>query len=240
MPNDNTPNEFINGAADDVVEINADIVDESAAINIKARLPIDVSLPANLPEALIRAATNNPNNGLTFISSIDEEKFLSYADLLSHAQNTQRSLAHGGLQPGDCVILKTEDNWDFVVAFWGCVLGGYLPVPVASSPTYTQQHQTLQRLKAIWEKLGAPLIIASCSNGSLLRDAADSFLGMSGHKVIAVNELVSVDHVSVDSGDEINSESERQQVNENETCLLLLTSGSTGVPKAVELSHKGI
>ena len=248
MPNDNTPNEFINGAADDVVEVNAeinaetdvDLVDESAAINIKARLPIDVSLPANLPAALIRAATNNPNNGLTFISSIDEEKFLSYADLLSHAQNTQRSLAQGGLQPGDCVILKTEDNWDFVVAFWGCVLGGYLPVPVASSPTYTQQHQTLQRLKAIWEKLGAPLIIASCSNGSLLRDAADSFLGMSGHKVIAVNELVSVDHVSVDSGDEINSESERQQVNENETCLLLLTSGSTGVPKAVELSHKGI
>ena len=125
MPNDNTPNEFINGAADDVVEINAeinaetdvDLVDESAAINIKARLPIDVSLPANLPAALIRAATNNPNNGLTFISSIDEEKFLSYADLLSHAQNTQRSLAQGGLQPGDCVILKTEDNWDFVVAF---------------------------------------------------------------------------------------------------------------------------
>jgi len=239
MHNDDTPNEIMNGTVDDVVDI-VDVVDNSAAINIEAGLPSDANLPANLPEALIRAATHHPNNGLTFIASVDEEKFLSYADLLLQAQNVQRSLAQNGLQSGDCVILKTEDNWDFVVAFWGCILGGYLPVPVASSPTYRQPHQTLQRLKAVWEKLGTPIILASCSNGSLLRDAADSFLGMNSHQVITVNELISADLISAESPDEINSRIEHQQVNAEDTCLLLLTSGSTGVPKAVELSHKGI
>ncbi|MCI5131648.1 MAG: hypothetical protein D3904_09010 [Candidatus Electrothrix sp. EH2] len=37
-------------------------------------------------------------------------------------------MRHAGLQPGDPVILLLTHNQDILSGFWGCVLGGFVPV----------------------------------------------------------------------------------------------------------------
>lgn len=78
----------------------------------------------------LRAAVQR-NTGITFIESREHRERLSYGDLSARATLLLSRLQASGAQPHDEVIFQIQSNRDFLIAFWACLLGGLVPVPLA-------------------------------------------------------------------------------------------------------------
>ncbi len=64
-----------------------------------------------------------------------------------------------GLKPQDKVIFQLDLNQDIIPAFWGCILGGFIPLIIAVPPTYDESNSALAKLVQAWKLLDKPLIL---------------------------------------------------------------------------------
>ena len=197
------------------------------AISHSEPLPYSPDAPKNLVEVLQRASENS-NKGIIYIKSDGSETFQSYRKLWQDAQIILAGLRKTGLKPQDKVIFQLEDNQDFICAFWGCVLGGFVPVPVSIAPIYEPANNTASKLKNTWEMLEKPLELTS---GSLAADIDDFARGLNleNFKIVTVDELRQCEA-------DLNIYENQPE----DLAILLLTSGSTGIPKCVMLNHRNI
>ncbi|MGD1712866.1 AMP-binding protein [Dapis sp. BLCC M172] len=115
--------------------------------------------PTTLAQALERTAQQHGDTSLIYIQSDGEAIAQTYSELWVEAQRILGGLRQLGLKPQDKVIFQLESNQDFISAFWGCLLGGFVPVPVSVPPSYDQSHSSLTKLENTWQMLGQPLIL---------------------------------------------------------------------------------
>ncbi|MDF5731550.1 MAG: condensation domain-containing protein, partial [Rhizonema sp. PD38] len=201
---------------------------KSPAISHGKALLFPESAPQTLGEILQKTASKLPGQGIIYINSDGCEQVQSYSQLLEDAQRILGGLRKQGLKPQDKVIFQLEQNQDFISAFWGCMLGGFIPVPIGMPVSYNQHNANLNKLKNSWEMLERPLILTD--NKSLPDIAKWSLsLNLDGFKLETIEKL---QEFSADNN-YYNSQSE-------DLAILLLTSGSTGTPKAVKQSHKSL
>ncbi len=137
-------------------------------------------------------------------------------------------LRERGLHAGDRVLLQVASLADHLVAFWGCVLGGITPAAVAIAPTYEVPGGVTAKLHNAWELLGRPAIVASARLAPPIRGLA-ALYPMPGLVVLPVEDLR--EHSPVERHHEGRPE---------DVAFLQLTSGSTGVPKCIQVTHRGI
>ena len=197
------------------------------AISYGEPLPYTEDLPKNLIEVLQRASKNS-NEGIIYIKSDGSETVQSYPELWQDAQRIVAGLRNIGLKPQDKVIFQLEDNQDFIRAFWGCVLGGFVPVPVSIAPTYELVNSTVSKLQNTWQMLEKPLVLTSASLAP---------------KITGLSKLLNLDNFQVaivDKLRECEPDLELHQSQPDDLAILLLTSGSTGTPKAVMQSHRSL
>ncbi|MBD2135761.1 SDR family NAD(P)-dependent oxidoreductase [Sphaerospermopsis sp. FACHB-1094] len=197
------------------------------AISHGEPLPYSPDAPKNLVEVLQRAAKNS-NEGIIYIKSDGSETVQSYKELWQNAQRILAGLRKLGLKPQDKVIFQLADNQDFICAFWGCVLGGFVPVPVSIAPIYEPGNNTASKLKNTWEMLEKPLVLTSVSLSADIDDFA-RVLNLENFKI------ATVDHLSQCEPDFNIYDNQPEDL-----AILLLTSGSTGTPKAVMQTHSSL
>lgn len=184
--------------------------------------------PATLAAALHRACLKSPEKGIAFVERDGSEKFQAYPDLLTAAQRVLAGLKEAALKPGDKVIFQLDGHRDFVATFWGCVLGGFVPVPIAVSTTYAEVNSTVRKLQNAWEMFERPLIVTSRA----LHPAVSS-----------LSDLLNLDGLRVSIFEDLNSkepDADWHRSQPHDLAILLLTSGSTGIPKAVMQSHQSL
>jgi acyl-CoA synthetase (AMP-forming)/AMP-acid ligase II/NADP-dependent 3-hydroxy acid dehydrogenase YdfG/acyl carrier protein len=182
-------------------------------------------LPRLLGETLQRAAEAHPDHGLRTI--IDgSEQFVSYPELLARADRLLGGLRQAGLRPGDKVIFQFMHNLDFLSAFWACVLGGFVPAPLALSRE--GMSSAAEKLQNAWKILDVRMVLTTRELAPRIR-ALLGALRFPEAQVECVEDLVASDA----SGGWHSGES-------SDLALVMLTSGSTGVPKAVMLSHRNL
>ncbi|MDQ4682705.1 hypothetical protein RCF13_23645, partial [Stenotrophomonas maltophilia group sp. RNC7] len=87
--------------------------------------------------------------------------FRRYCDLIADAERVLTGLRKSGLQPADKAILQFDSPEDFISAFWGCVIGGIVPVPVAPVRNYGERSNEAQILYSVWETLEKPCILTN-------------------------------------------------------------------------------
>jgi acyl-CoA synthetase (AMP-forming)/AMP-acid ligase II/NAD(P)-dependent dehydrogenase (short-subunit alcohol dehydrogenase family)/acyl carrier protein len=196
-----------------------------SAIVHGASLTLPEDSPGTLGESLRRAAERYGDRGVTYVRADGSEHFHSYPQLLAEAEKVLAGLSDLGLEPGDKVIFQLHDNHEFLAAFWGCVLGGMIPVPISIAPNYVPSSAIVQKLANAWRMLEQPLILASQALVPHLRSVL-GMVGAGGARIQSVNEL---------SG---GATPPLPGVQPDDLALLLLTSGSTGTPKAVMHSHR--
>ncbi|WP_353737207.1 SDR family NAD(P)-dependent oxidoreductase [Moorena sp. SIO3B2] len=184
--------------------------------------------PTNLAEALERAAQQHGDTSLIYIHSDGEVINQTYSELWVEAQRLLGGLRQLGLKPQDKVIFQLESNQDFISAFWGCVLGGFVPVPVSIPPSYDQSHSSLTKLQNTWALLGRPLILTD-------KKLAPSVVGWSQRMNLGKFEVQTIEKLRECEVDRNWYNSQPEDV-----AVLLLTSGSTGMPKAVMQSHRSL
>ncbi|NER99160.1 MAG: AMP-binding protein, partial [Symploca sp. SIO1B1] len=181
--------------------------------------------PTTLAQALQRAAQQHADTNLIYIQPDGEVITQTYSELWVEAQRILGGLRQLGLKPQDKVIFQLEQNQDFISAFWGCVLGGFVPVPVSIPPSYDQSHSTLTKLQNTWQMLGQPLVLTDDKLASSVRGWSQR-LNLEDFVVKTLEGLRSFE-----------PDTQIYKSQPQDLAVLLLTSGSTGKPKAVMQKH---
>lgn len=170
------------------------------------------------------------DKGITFIEGTGHEEFLSYSELYEAARRGLWCLQRKGLKPGNELVFQIEDYKIFLVTFWSCILGGIIPVPL----TVGQNDEHRQKLFNVWPVLNDPWLIASASNVEKL----GAFAKQKGFDVLYAQ-------MSANAIDESSMLSSREQgvvftAKESDIAFIQFSSGSTGSPKGVVLTHKNL
>jgi len=176
---------------------------------------------ANAPTTLIELLQKAAQKAIGEILYLENGKEISqsYAQLLTQAEKCLFGLRRLKLLPGDKVILLLKNNCDILPAFWGCVLGGFIPVIMEVPPTYTDAHPALDKLRHIWEFLAKPLIITS-------------------EKLVSSSFQTS--YVAMSQLSNNATDTSYYKALPDDVAFISLTSGSTGIPKCIQLTHRNL
>src|SRR5512139_2648809 len=118
-----------------------------------------------LPEMLDDRARGT--GAIVYLEGEGSEKTLSYANLRKRALGILFHLQRVGARPGDFLILHVASNEQFIDAYWACLYGGIVPVPVAVGISDEHKHKLLR----IAAQLGRPYLYTD----SKLRDRLGGF-----------------------------------------------------------------
>ncbi|GER90171.1 hypothetical protein KDW_43330 [Dictyobacter vulcani] len=184
--------------------------------------------PKTLTEALFRTATFFKDKGITYIQPDGSILFQSYGVLLEEARCILTGLHKLGFKQGDTAILQSDNLRYHFSTFWACVLAGITPVTVAVAQTYAEKNSVVNKLYNIWELLDHPPIISNEHLVTPLK-GLKQFWPMEGLEVLAVESLL-----KNEPSDDI------YQCQPEDRVFFQLTSGSTGVPKCIQETHRGI
>lgn len=159
--------------------------------------------------------------------SRDGEQRITYADLDRAGRAIAGGLVAHGLEPGDRVAVMLPTEAGFFSAFFGILLAGGIPVPIYPPFRRAQLEDHLRRQAGILNNAEARFLITN----EEIRGAVGLLQGL-------VASLRHVDFVT---------ELERSMpilepcpANAETTALIQYTSGSTGDPKGVVLTHANL
>ncbi|CCH77096.1 Long-chain-fatty-acid--CoA ligase [Nostocoides japonicum T1-X7] len=175
----------------------------------------------NLATNLVRTAERLPDRTAIRLDAVE----VSYADLLRRAQAVAGSLRAAGVQPGDRVSLILPNVPAYPVAFFGALLAGAVVVPMnpllkAGEIDYYFTDSGAS-LAFVWPDFEAEARAGASGTGTTI--VVCDAMGPVAGQLPDAEPLTTV----TDRDDE-------------DDCLILYTSGTTGRPKGAELTHRNI
>ncbi|MCE3286168.1 MAG: AMP-dependent synthetase and ligase [Steroidobacteraceae bacterium] len=181
-----------------------------------------------LPEMLDDRARGD--GAIVYLEGEGAEKRLTLANLRRRALGILRHLQRTGARPGDFLILHVASNEQFIDAFWACLCGGIVPVPVAVGISDEHKHKLLRIAKL----LGTPLLYTDRK----LSDRLAAFAATQ-HDHATWSALKSRTFL-IDSLDDIAQPGTPAVLTADQTAFIQFSSGSTSEPKGVVLTHRNI
>nr|WP_314533777.1 non-ribosomal peptide synthetase [uncultured Pseudomonas sp.] len=177
-------------------------------------------IPSNLVQALQRRAALTPDRvALRFLAEArDEAVVLNYRELDEWARIIAGALQQQA-QSGDRAVLLFPSGPDYVAAFFGCLYAGVIAVPAYPPESARRHHQ--ERLLSIISDAEPRVLLTS----SGLRDALGQIEG--------APPLLCVDTLDREQAGHWLEPS----VQDEHIAFLQYTSGSTALPKGVQVSH---
>ncbi|WP_372492063.1 amino acid adenylation domain-containing protein [Kineosporia corallincola] len=181
---------------------------------------VDVA-PTTLDAMLRARAETRPDQ----IAVITGDVEMSYGELDSRANALARLLADRGVSVGDRVAVVLPRSMDLVVALTGVIRAGAAYVPV--DPGYPAE-----RLQHMLRDAGPREVITDRPTADVL----DQVLGQSARRVLLIDHPDLQQRLTVGA-----TAPERvRPLTGADPAVVIFTSGTTGVPKGVVLSHRAL
>jgi 1-acyl-sn-glycerol-3-phosphate acyltransferase len=152
---------------------------------------------------------------------------LSYADLMRDAQAVAAGLQAQGIAAGDAVAIMLPTGREFFAAFYGSMLAGAVPVPLYPPARPSQLEDHLKRVAGIVANARARALLTIEQARTLV-----PFLRARAPVLDFVGTVAALARPDL--------QPRRPALRGEATAFLQYTSGSTGDPKGVVLSHANL
>jgi len=193
--------------------------------------PADGDLPDDartLIDVLDHHAALHPGRGQVWL--YDDEgavEELSFARLLADAERVAGGLLARGLEPKKAVAVMLPTGSEFFAAFFGVLLAGGVPVPLYPPTRPSQLEGHTRRQAGILRRAEAPFLVtvpAARRLGPFLASLAPDL-----REVVDVGRLLGAER-----------HRGRPPLRADDPAFYQFTSGSTGAPKGVVLTHANL
>jgi len=178
-----------------------------------------------LLEVLDWHAARHPGfNHIRLLSDEHQDVIISYGQLQQRAQQAAAGLQSNGLMPGDTVALMLPTGEDYFYSFFAVLYAGAVPVPIYPPVRLNQLEDHMRRQVAILDNARCRFLVTV--------KEAKPLAWLLKSQIDCLKELLTLDELAASKG-----AYSRPQLNPDDTAFVQYTSGSTGNPKGVVLSH---
>jgi fatty-acyl-CoA synthase len=199
--------------------LNHEIYAHIAAANI------DLSNVKTLAEVLTEYAINEPERiHIYFQDEQGNEQPIRYGELYESASAVARGLVERGLRQAETVAIMLPTSLEFFYAFFGVLLAGGVAVPIYP-PFRPDQIEEYAKREALILRNAEVRFLITFQQAEGLSNLLSSFIP-------SLKEVVTVKLLQTSKVD-----LPQLIINEHDSAFIQYTSGSTGDPKGVLLSH---
>jgi 1-acyl-sn-glycerol-3-phosphate acyltransferase len=185
------------------------------------------SSAATLVDVLYWHAERTPDRVHIHLREDHEETPIRYGELLTTSQRVGAGLRALGVRRGDTVAIMLRTEIAFFPVFFGTLMAGAVPVPIYPPFRPDQIEEYAHRQRGILRNAGARVLVTFAEAlrvAKLLRGAVPS-----------LEHITTIEGL----GDTATSEASMRRES-GDPALIQYTSGSTGDPKGVLLSHANL
>jgi 1-acyl-sn-glycerol-3-phosphate acyltransferase len=154
----------------------------------------------------------------------DRAQPITYRELHADASTVAAGLLEAGLAPGRAVAIMLPTGREYLASFLGTLLAGGIPVPIYPPLRPSQLEEHLRRHARILASADAQLLVTVPEAVPFARLLQAHVPGLA--RVVAAASLMAVD-----------APAPRVRARPEDIALLQYTSGSTGEPKGVIVTH---
>jgi 1-acyl-sn-glycerol-3-phosphate acyltransferase len=167
---------------------------------------------------------------LIFFEDEAESPALTFGELFAGAERVAAELAQRGIGRGDSVAIMLPTSRDFFLAFAGTLLAGATPVPIYPPFRADRIGEYAERQSAILTNAGARLLVTFREAERVAKLLKPRVFSLEG--VVTATALME-SRAAAPLGAQLHARGE-------DLALLQYTSGSTGHPKGVMLTHANL
>lgn len=196
-------------------------------MNLNIRISASAFDFSTLVELLRWRATEQPEQSIyTFLTDGERrEESYTFSELDERARSIGASLQEQ-TRPGERVLLIYPSGLDFIAAFFGCLYAGVIAVPVYP-PSAVRNDRSLVKFRAIAQDVQAKVVLTASGLSSRVAGLLAQAPELQKAQLLLTDQLAS----------EAAAQWRKPEIARDTLAFLQYTSGSTGIPKGVMITH---